>query len=289
MFKTAFQLSRGAWFLEETAFMKMLIFSQFRIWRKSCLKVLQQFFVSLEKIAIQVSTETFWWKNVLFLSDTKFSRLRTSTDAILNSQRKFFCQFCQYGIQRIQRNGWMKFLSYKEMELFYHLWTLNEKSLEFLPENFVTVVQIVLACPRYVFLLYFWVKMVQIFLSFLYLHWFSFIFGWIFVGRVCNTAPYVPEDFFEEKQLVLDFFFNSSTVSGLEWKFSGFMAKTVRQPCKKCTFYASGTKRRKLCFEKIHKISTIFWLQGGSFRTLSGSFRNFRRNRSFCFQKNFLD
>ena len=54
--------------------------------------------------------------------------------------KKTICQFCQYGIQRIQRIDWMKFLSYKELELFYHFWTLNEKSLEFLPENFVTVV-----------------------------------------------------------------------------------------------------------------------------------------------------
>ena len=84
-----------------------------------------------------------------------FSCLRTFTDAYLNIQRKVFCQFCQYGIQRIQRNDWMKFLSYKELKLFYHFWTLNEKSLEFLPENFVTVVKIVLACPGYDFLQFF--------------------------------------------------------------------------------------------------------------------------------------
>ena len=46
----------------------------------------------------------------------------------------------------------------------------------------------------------------QFFLSFLYFHWFSFIFGWILVGRICNTALYVQEDLSEEKQLVLDFF-----------------------------------------------------------------------------------
>ena len=166
MFKTAFQLSRGAWFLEKAAFLKMLIFSQIRIWSISCLKVLRQLFDSLEIITIQVSTETFWRNNVLFLTDTKLFRLRTLTDAIWNIQRKLFCQFCQYGIQRIQRIDWMKFFSYKELELFYHFWTLNEKSVEFLPENFVTVVENVLACPGYVFLLFFLWKLCKFFMSF---------------------------------------------------------------------------------------------------------------------------
>ena len=124
---------------------------------------------------------------VLFLTVTKFFRLRTLTDATLNNQRKLFCQFCQYGIQRIQRIDWMKFLSYKELELFYHFWTLNEKTLEFLPENFVTVVENVLACPGYVFP-FFLSKVCKFYLSFLYFDWFSFIFGRIFSSRVCKTA-----------------------------------------------------------------------------------------------------
>ena len=206
MFRNAFQLSTGTWFLEKTAFLKMLIFSQIRISNKSCLKVLRQLFDSLEKTAIQLSTETFWRNNVLFLTDTKFYHLRTLTDAIVNIQRKLFRQFCRYGIQPIQINDCMKFLSYKELELFYHFWTLNEKSLEFLREKFVTVVEIVLACPSYVFLQFFLWKLCKRYLSFLYFDWFSFIFGWNFLGRFCKTALYVPEDFFEEKQLVLDFF-----------------------------------------------------------------------------------
>ena len=117
------------------AFGKLLIFSRIRIWSKSCMKVLWQLSDNLDKIAIQVSTETFWTKNVLFLIKTIFSCLRGFTDAFLNVQRKLFCQFCQNGIKHTQRNDWMKFLSYKEVELFYHLRTLNEKSLEFLPET----------------------------------------------------------------------------------------------------------------------------------------------------------
>ena len=45
-----------------------------------------------------------------------------------------------------------------------------------------------------------------IFFVLLYFDWFSFIFGWIFLGSVCKTALYVPEDLFEEKRLMLDFF-----------------------------------------------------------------------------------
>ena len=250
----------------------MLIFSQFRIWSKSCLKFLRQLFVSLEKIAIQVSTETFWRKNVLFLTDTKFSRLRTSTDAFLNSQRNFFCQFCQYGIQRIQRNGWMKFLSYKEMELFYHLWNLNEKSLKFLPENFVTVVQIVLACPRYVFLLFFCKNCAIFFVLFV----FSLIQLHFRLNSCRQGLQYCTlraRGSFRGKTIGVRLFSNSSTVSGFVPKFFSFMAKTVRQPCQKCTFSASGTKRRKFCFEKMYQFSTFFWLQGGSFWTLSGIFQ----------------
>ena len=50
----------------EKQLLKMLIFSQIRIWTISCLKILGQFFASLEKIAMQVSTETFWRNNVFF-------------------------------------------------------------------------------------------------------------------------------------------------------------------------------------------------------------------------------
>ena len=154
---------------EKNCFWKRLMFFKFgpgaNVSWKICVNHRQ-----LREIAIQVSTETFWRNYVLFLTDTKFFRLRTLTDAILNIQRKLFCQFCQYGIQRIQRNDWMKFLSYKELELFYQFWTLNEKSLDFLPENFVTVVKIVLACPGYVFLQLFFVKNVQ-FLFVLFVFW----------------------------------------------------------------------------------------------------------------------
>ena len=94
---------------------------------------------------------------------------------------------------------------------------------------------------------------------------------------------------FRGKMVDVRFFCISSTVSGFEQKFFGFMAKTVRQPCQKCTFSASGTKRRKFCVEKMYHFLTFFRLQGGSFRTLSALFQKFRQNRIFCLQRNFLD
>ena len=66
----------------------------------------------------------------------------------------------------------------------------------------------------------FFMEIVQIFLSFLYFDWFSFIFGWIFLGMVCKTALYVPQDLFEEKQLVLDFFPNLQPFPDLKGNFS---------------------------------------------------------------------
>ena len=117
LLKTAFQLSRGAWFLEKTAFLKMLIFSQIRICSISCLKVLQQLFDSLQIITIQLSTELFWIMSTELCSFFDQYQIFLFTDFNrCNSEhsKKTFWQFCQYGFQRIQRNDWMKFLSYKE-------------------------------------------------------------------------------------------------------------------------------------------------------------------------------
>ena len=94
---------------------------------------------------------------------------------------------------------------------------------------------------------------------------------------------------FRGKTIGVSFFSNSSTVSEIERNFFGFMAKTVRQPCQKCTFSASGTKRRKFCSEKMYQFLTDFWLQGGSFRTLGGVFQKFRQNWIFCFQRKNMD
>ena len=251
MIKTAFQLPWGAQILKKNCFWKMLIFFQLRTWSKSFSKVLRQLFDGLEKITIQPSTETFWRRKVLVLTETIFFRLRTLTEAFPNIQTKLFYQFCQYGIQRIQRNDWMKFLSYQKLELFYHFWTWNERSTEFLPENFVTFVEIVLACPGYVFRLIFFWKICKSFMSFLYLDWFSFICGWNFLGRVCKTALYVPEDIFEEKLLVWEFvfqFFNRFRIWTKNFRTYGDNCSAAMS---KLHFFRQRNKLRELLFWKI--------------------------------------
>ena len=102
-----------------------------------------------------------------------------------------------------------------------------------------------------------------------------------FLGHDFQNCTLRARGSFRGKTYGVRFFFNSATVSGFERKLFGFMVKTVRQPCQKCTFSASGAKRRKFCFEKLYQFWTIFWLQGGSFRTLSGIFQKFRQNRIF--------
>ena len=93
--------------------------------------------------------------------------------------------------------------------MFSHFRTLNGNSLEFLPDNFVTVVKIILACPGYDYSWNIFLEIVQFFCSYclLFFDWFSFIFGWIFFGRVSKTALYVLEDLFEEKLLLWEFVF----------------------------------------------------------------------------------
>ena len=106
-----------------------------------------------------------------------------------------------------------------------------------------------------------------------------------FLGHDLQNCTLRARGSFRGKTYGVRFFFNSATVSGFERKLFGFMVKTVRQPCQKCTFSASGAKRRKFCFEKLYQFWTIFWLQGGSFRTLNGILQKFRQNRNFCFQE----
>ena len=195
-----------------------------------------------------------------FWSKPFFPCLRTFTDGFLNIQRKLFCQFCQYGFQCIQRNDWMKFLSYKDLELFYHLRTLNEKSPQLLPGNFVTVVKIVLRYPRSVFRLIYSIENCAFLCLFRILIDSASILadfrsaGFAKLHSMCQTI-------FSRKNFWFQIFsFNSSTVSGLSRTTFGLMATTVCQLCQKCTFSASETNWGNYCFEKMHKLLTIFCL-----------------------------
>ena len=150
VFRTAFQLSRWAYFLKKTAFGKSWFFFKFGSRTNLVWKFCGNFSQVQRKLQSKCPQKQFEEIMFLFWPKPLFSHLRTLTAAFLNFRRKLFCQFCQYGIQRIQRNDWVKLLSYKKLELFYHFWTLIENSLEILPKNFVTVVENVLGCPGYV-------------------------------------------------------------------------------------------------------------------------------------------
>ena len=196
---------------------------------------------------------SFWSKPFL-------SCLRTFADAFLNIQRKLFSQFCQYGIQRNQRNDWIKLLSYKELELFYHFRTLNEKPPQLLPGSFVTLVEILLRCPGYVFRLIYSIE------NCAFLGLFCFLIDSAsFLADFCSTGfaklHSMCQTIFSRKNYWFEnFSFNSSTVSGIYRKTFGLMAITVCQPCQKWTFSASETNWRNYCFEKMYKLLTIFGL-----------------------------
>ena len=195
-----------------------------------------------------------------FWSKPFFSCLRTFTDAFLNIQRKLFCQFCQKGIQRIQRNDWIKLFSYKELEVFYQFRTLNEKSPELLPRNFVTVVTNVVRCTGFVFRLTYSIENCAFLCLFCILidsasFLADFCSAWFAkLHSMCQTI-FSRKNFWFEK-----FSFNSSTVSGFYRKTFGLMAITVYQPCQKCTISASETDWGKYCFEKVYKLLTFFGL-----------------------------
>ena len=193
-----------------------------------------------------------------FWSKPFFSRLRTLTDAFLKIQRKLFCQFCQYGIQRIQRNDWIKLLSYKELKLFYHFRTLNEKSPQLPPGNFVTVVKNVLRCPSYVFRFVYSIENCAFLCLFRFL-----IDSASFLADFCSAGfaklHSMCQTIFSRKNFWFENFpFNSSTVSGFYRKNFGLMAITVCQPWQKCTISASETNWGKYCFEKMYKLLTFF-------------------------------
>ena len=186
-----------------------------------------------------------------------FSSLRTLTDALWNNQRNLFCQFCQYGIQRVQRNNWVKCFSYEESELFYRFWTLNEKSLEFLPETSSQLSKLYLRVQAMFTGELFFRKMCKVFCSFCKLfEWASFL-SELFSAGSLKLYSRLPEDLFQEQLLVWEFFFNSSTYFGFERKI---LATTLLQHCQKNTFSDSETKWGKYYIGKTYKALPIFGL-----------------------------
>ena len=144
--------------------------------------------------------------------------------------------------------------------MFYQFRTLNEKSPELLPRNFITVVEIFLRCPGYVFRLIFSIGNCAFLCLFrIFIDSASFLAdfcseGFAKLHSMCQTIFSRKNFWFE------NFSFNSSTVSGIYRKTFGLMAITVCQPCQKCTLSASDTNWGKFCIEKMYKLSSIFGL-----------------------------
>ena len=179
-----------------------------------------------------------------------FSRLRTLIEVFPNIQTKLFYQFCQYGIQRIQRNDWMKFLSYQKLELFYHFWTWNERSTEFLPENFVTFVEIVLACPGYVFRLIFFLKNLQKFYV-LFVSWFIQLHFWLkFIRKGFQNCTLRAGGSFRGRTLIVRICFSIHQPIPELWR--QIFGRTV-----KIELFRKRNKKREICFEKMFKFLTI--------------------------------
>ena len=218
------------------AFGKLFIFSQNRIWSKSCMKVLWQLSGNLDKIAIQVSTETFWTKNVLFLIKTIFFLFTDSHWCVFEDPKKTILSVLSIRHSTYPEERLNEILSYKELELFYHLRTLNEKSLEFLPETSSQLSKVYLRVQAtFTGKLFFW-KMCKVFCPFCKLsEWASFL-SELFSAGFLQLYSRLPEDLFQEELLVWEFFFNSSTIFGFERKIFGLVATTVLRHCQKCTF-----------------------------------------------------
>ena len=88
---------------------------------------------------------------------------------------------------------------------------------------------------------------------FLYFDWLSFIFGWIFLGMVCKTALYVPEDLSEEKQLVLDFFPILQPFPDLSQNFSVLRRKLCGSLVKSALFLPAEQNEGNFVLKKFMK------------------------------------
>ena len=127
-------------------------------------------------------------------------------------------------------------------------------------------------------------KLCKFFLSFLYFDWFSFIFGWILLGRFCKTALYVPEDLFEEKQLVLEFFSILQPFPGLSGNFSGLWRKLCGSPVKSALF-PPAEKTKEILFWKNVSISNIFLTSGWIVPDTQWHFSKVSSKSNFLFPK----
>ena len=233
------------------AFGTLLIFSQIRIWSKSCMKVLWQLSDNLDKIAIQVSTETFWTKNVLFLIRNIFFSFTDSQWCIFEHPKKTILSVLSLRHSPYPED-WLDEFSFPQRIRIVLPFADFEWKISWIPAgNFVTVVEIVLRCPGYVFwLIYSIEKFAFLCLFRILVDLASFLSefseaGFAKLHSICQTI-FSRKNFWIEK-----ISFNSSNVAGFYRKTFGLMAITKSQPCQKCTFFASETNWGNYCFEKM--------------------------------------
>ena len=171
--KTAFQVSRGTWFMKKNEKMlsRKLDLFQLRTLSKFLYEVFRNLFGKSLKLAFYVTTKTFWRDNFSLFLKTFFFLFFGFWP---RSFRAFRPKQKQKWIQCIQANEVMKNNSFIKLEMFYDFRILNEKSFDFLLENFGTVVRSVLAFRGKKFFFNIW----QRFLVFFVL-WTVFFHFWL--------------------------------------------------------------------------------------------------------------
>ena len=195
------------------------------------------------------------------MTETNFFSLRTLTDAILNIQRKLFCQFCQYGNQRIQRNDWMKFLPYKQFELFHisGLWMKNllsacRKTLSQMSKLFLRV-QATFFCN------FFWKNCADFFVFFVF--WLIQLrFRLNFRRQGLQNCTLRARGSSREKHMVLGFFFHFFNRFRVWAKVFQFYGENCAAALSKVHFFRQRNKMKEILFWKNVSIFNKFLNSG---------------------------
>ena len=237
--------------LEKTLLLESCwFFSQIGTWSKSCMKVLWQLSDNFDKIAIQVSTETFWTKNVLLLIKTIFFSFTGSHWCIFEHPKKTILSVLsiRHSTHPEERLDEISFP--QRIRIVLHFRTLNEKSPQLLPENFVTVVKIVLKWPGCVFrLIYYFQNCANFFVLFVF--WLIQLHFWMIFLRQClQNCTIRARRSFRGKTFGVRFFFIFSTVSGFERSFLVLWRQLCRSIVKSAFFSRAKQNERDIVLKK---------------------------------------
>ena len=123
----------------------------------------------------------------------------------------------------------------------------------------------------------------------LYFDWFSLVFGWIFFGRVCKTALYVPKDFFQEKLMVLKYFFPFFNVFRIWAKDFRTYGDNCSAAMSKLHFFRQRNKLTEIRFWKNVHSPNNFRILGLVAPDPQLQFSKVSSNLNFCVRRNILD